>query len=98
MCAYDLRLFADFNFSANIQFIVAHPPNFTSRLVCMMCSLGMKAYKSINDESDLRLFRPELNMKRLKDSMARLAMQGCDFDPQELIHCIGKLVRLGECY
>jgi branched-subunit amino acid aminotransferase/4-amino-4-deoxychorismate lyase len=58
----------------------------------------MKAYKSINDESDLRLFRPELNMKRLKDSMARLAMPGYDFDPQELIHCIGKLVRLGECY
>jgi branched-subunit amino acid aminotransferase/4-amino-4-deoxychorismate lyase len=58
----------------------------------------MKAYKSIHDESDLRLFRPELNMKRLRDSMARLAMPGHDFDAQELINCIGKLVRLGESY
>ena len=61
-----------------------------------LLSTGMKAYKSIHDETDLRLFRPELNTKRLKDSMARLAMPGYDFDAQELIHCIGKLVRLGE--
>ena len=57
----------------------------------------MKAYKNINDSSDLRLFRPDLNMKRLKDSMERLSMSGNDFDSQELIDLIGKLVRLGEC-
>lgn len=56
----------------------------------------MKAYKTIKDSSDLRLFRPELNMKRLKDSMTRLSMPGTDFDSQELINCIGKLVRVDE--
>lgn len=55
---------------------------------------GMKAYKTINDSSDLRLFRPDLNMKRLKDSMERLSMPGYDFEPQELIKCIAELVRL----
>ena len=54
----------------------------------------MKAYKTTKDSSDLRLFRPDLNMKRLKDSMNRLSMPGCDFDTNELINCIGKLVRL----
>lgn len=58
------------------------------------CFEGMKAYKSITDSSDLRLFRPDLNMKRLKDSMSRLSMPGNDFDSQELIKCIGELVRL----
>ena len=58
--------------------------------------IGMKAYKTIKDSSDLRLFRPELNMKRLKDSMTRLSMPGADFDSQELINCIGKLVRVDE--
>ena len=56
----------------------------------------MKAYKTIDDTSDLRLFRPDLNMKRLKDSMSRLSMPGDDFDPKELITCISELVRLGE--
>jgi len=58
------------------------------------CFEGMKAYKTIKDSSDLRLFRPDLNMKRLKDSMTRLSMPGADFDSQELINCIGKLVRV----
>lgn len=60
------------------------------------CFEGMKAYKSISDSSDLRLFRPELNMKRLKDSMERLSMPGNDFDSQELIKCIGELVRVDQ--
>jgi len=58
------------------------------------CFEGMKAYKTIKDSNDLRLFRPELNMKRLKDSMERLSLPGNDFDSQELIKCIGELVRL----
>ena len=58
--------------------------------------IGMKAYKTINDESDLRLFRPDLNMKRLKNSMERLSMPGYDFDKQELTKCIGELVRVGK--
>ncbi|KAL7539815.1 hypothetical protein ACHAXR_009621 [Thalassiosira sp. AJA248-18] len=60
------------------------------------CFEGMKAYKSISDSSDLRLFRPEMNMKRLKDSMDRLSMPGNDFDSQELIKCIGELVRVDQ--
>ena len=56
----------------------------------------MKAYKSVKDSNDIRLFRPQLNMKRLSNSMDRLCMPGADFDPEELIDCIAKLVRLGE--
>lgn len=55
----------------------------------------MKAYKSVSDES-LRLFRPELNMERLRRSMERLHMPGSDFDQAELLECIKKLVRLDE--
>ena len=62
----------------------------------LQCFEGMKAYKTLDDEDDIRLFRPDMNMRRLKDSMARLAKPGADFDSQELIDCIGKLVRLGE--
>jgi hypothetical protein len=57
--------------------------------------LGMKAYKSISNSDDLRLFRPELNMKRLSNSMRRLSCPGYDFDQQELINCIAELVRTG---
>lgn len=56
----------------------------------------MKAYKTMHDASDLRLFRPDRNMRRLQDSMARLAMPGYDFNAQELINCIAKLVRLDQ--
>ena len=52
----------------------------------------MKAYKAIPDQS-LRLFRPDLNMARLKRSMERLQMPGFDFDPNELIECIKILVK-----
>ena len=54
----------------------------------------MKAYKSLTDDS-LRLFRPDMNMTRLKNSMDRLSMPGCDFESQELINCIAELVRIG---
>lgn len=58
----------------------------------LQCFEGMKAYKSLNDDS-IRLFRPDMNMKRLKSSMKRLHMPGHDFDSQELIKCIAELVR-----
>mmetsp|Transcript_24000 Transcript_24000/g.49708 ORF Transcript_24000/g.49708 Transcript_24000/m.49708 type:complete len:402 (+) Transcript_24000:153-1358(+) len=57
------------------------------------CFEGMKAYKSLTDDS-LRLFRPDKNMERLRNSMERLSMPGYDFDPQELINCIAELVRV----
>jgi branched-chain amino acid aminotransferase len=52
----------------------------------------MKAYKALTDGS-IRLFRPDMNMKRLKSSMKRLEMPGFDFDSQGLIDCIAELVR-----
>lgn len=55
----------------------------------------MKAYKSLDDNS-LRLFRPDMNMKRLASSMDRLHMPGFDFNQNELIQCIGELVKLDE--
>jgi branched-chain amino acid aminotransferase len=66
------------------------------------CFEGMKAYKGIlcddDDDTcasdDIFLFRPDLNMIRLKSSMERLAMPGCDFDSEELIQCIMRLVDL----
>jgi branched-chain amino acid aminotransferase len=56
----------------------------------------MKAYRSSNDDSQLRLFRPDMNMKRLANSMDRLAMPGADFNHQELIECIAELVRIDQ--
>ena len=53
----------------------------------------MKAYHSLTDES-IRLFRPDLNMQRLSNSMERLSLPGHDFDHNELIQCIMKLVSL----
>lgn len=69
----------------------------TQTIATTNASIGMKAYKSLSNPNDLRLFRPELNMKRLKNSMERLSMPGYDFEPQELIECIAELVRVGEC-
>jgi branched-chain amino acid aminotransferase len=61
----------------------------------LQCFEGMKAYKSLTDDS-LRLFRPDMNMKRLASSMDRLSMPGSDFDHEEFIKCIKKLVQAEE--
>lgn len=58
----------------------------------LQCFEGMKAYKTLTDPVEVRLFRPEMNMKRLSNSMARLDMPGYDFDHAELIKCLSKLV------
>lgn len=64
----------------------------------MQCFEGMKAYRTLNpnDENDesLRLFRPDLNMKRLSNSMERISLPGHDFDGKELIKCMKKLISL----
>jgi branched-chain amino acid aminotransferase len=54
----------------------------------------MKAYKSLDNDKQLRMFRPDLNMIRLSNSMDRLHMAGADFDHQELIKCIMELVKV----
>ncbi|KAJ5071545.1 subgroup iiii aminotransferase [Anaeramoeba ignava] len=49
---------------------------------------GMKAYKDKN--KNVRLFRPEQNMKRFLNTAKRLALP--DFNPDELLKCLEKLV------
>lgn len=76
----------------------------------LQCFEGMKAYKTTtttaattatdthdsDNATTVRLFRPDKNMERLQKSMERLQMPGHDFDPNELIHLIQKLVKLDE--
>ncbi|KAI0225697.1 branched-chain-amino-acid transaminase bat2 [Massospora cicadina] len=54
------------------------------------CFEGMKAYKG--SDGKLRLFRPDLNMRRLDLSSKRLAMPA--IDGKELIKLIGELIKL----
>jgi len=56
------------------------------------CFEGMKAYKSIFDES-LLLFRPEKNMLRFQKSIDRLDMD-CSFDYNELLVCMKELIKM----
>jgi branched-chain amino acid aminotransferase len=60
----------------------------------LQCFEGMKAYRSLLDDDSIHLFRPDKNMERLSNSMHRLHMPGDDFDREELIKCIGELVKL----
>ena len=54
------------------------------------CFEGMKA--SIDAEGHVRLFRPDMNMMRLNNSMKRLLLP--EFDGDELLKCLAKLIRL----
>ncbi|CAI5738417.1 unnamed protein product [Peronospora destructor] len=54
------------------------------------CFEGMKAY--IDSEGHVRLFRPDMNMKRLNNSMKRLLLP--EFDGDELLKCLAELIRL----
>jgi branched-chain amino acid aminotransferase len=68
----------------------------------MTCFEGMKAYRTLDGESSsssssaLRLFRPDLNMQRLSNSMERISLPGHDFSHDELIQCISKLITLDQ--
>ena len=65
-------------------------PAASSLHYALQCFEGMKAYK--DKHGNLRLFRPDCNMQRLNDSMARLYMPS--FDGEEWIKCIKELVKL----
>ncbi|GLD97753.1 hypothetical protein PINS_up006450 [Pythium insidiosum] len=54
------------------------------------CFEGMKAYKDA--EGRVRLFRPDMNMKRLNSSMKRLLLP--QFDEDELTECLKELLRV----
>jgi len=63
----------------------------------LQCFEGMKAYRSLQEKDSndsIQLFRPDKNMERLTNSMNRLEMPGADFDNNELINCIGELVKV----
>ena len=51
---------------------------------------GLKAYK--NNEGQVRLFRPEMNLKRLNNSAKRLAMP--EIDIEDVLEALEKLVLL----
>lgn len=54
------------------------------------CFEGMKAYLDSNDQ--IRLFRPQMNMKRFQSAISRLSLFNCD--PQELLKCIEEFVKV----
>ncbi|XP_054707048.1 branched-chain-amino-acid aminotransferase, cytosolic-like [Uloborus diversus] len=55
---------------------------------------GMKAFKYSNEQ--VALFRPELNMERLRVSAERAALPS--FDKGELLKCLKKLVLIDKCW
>ena len=50
----------------------------------------MKAFK--DEKKRIRLFRPELNMNRLRNSCKRLTLP--DFDSKELLECLKELLKV----
>lgn len=56
------------------------------------CFEGMKAYA--NEQGEIRLFRPTLNMSRLNKSASRLHLP--NFNEDELLRCIEALVTLDQ--
>jgi len=56
----------------------------------LACYEGMKAFK--DKDGKVRLFRPELNMKRFNVSAARLCLP--QFDEAQLLECIKELLRM----
>mmetsp|Transcript_14909 Transcript_14909/g.21274 ORF Transcript_14909/g.21274 Transcript_14909/m.21274 type:complete len:390 (+) Transcript_14909:166-1335(+) len=64
----------------------------------LQCFEGMKAYRSLSDNSDgdsqILMFRPDCNLQRFSDSMNRLHFGCYDFDQKELLECIKELVRV----
>ena len=58
----------------------------------------MKAYKSLSNDKDMLLFRPNKNLDRLETSIKRLEMisgdDGEDLNKEELLNCIIKLIQI----
>jgi len=64
------------------------PTKIFSRLA--QCFEGMKAYVGV--DGTVRMFRPEMNMNRMHNSMTRLALPG--FDKAQWLDCIKELVKV----
>ncbi|DAZ92625.1 TPA: hypothetical protein N0F65_011891 [Lagenidium giganteum] len=54
------------------------------------CFEGMKAY--VDPNGKIRLFRPDMNMKRMNSSMQRLLLP--EFDEEQMIECLKELIRV----
>lgn len=67
------------------------PPGCISLHYAMQCFEGMKAFRGTRD-GHIRLFRPELNARRLNKSSERLTLP--TFDEGEFLKCLTELVRL----
>lgn len=67
-------------------------PAASSLHYALQCFEGMKAYT--DDEGNVRLFRPDMNMKRMNDSMERLHLP--TFDGEALLKCIEELVHIDQ--
>jgi len=65
-------------------------PAATCLHYAMECFEGMKAYK--DKAGRTRMFRPDMNMKRLHSSATRLAMPS--FEQEALLACIKRLLRV----
>lgn len=64
------------------------PPGCSSLHYGLQCFEGMKAYK--DNKGKIRMFRPDMNMKRMDFSMRRLAFPG--LDKEGFLECIKKLL------
>lgn len=70
------------------------PPSSSVFHYGIECFEGLKAYK--DSQGRIRLFRPELNMRRFLSAAERLALP--TFEPYELLQLIEKLVRIEESW
>ena len=69
---------------------LAIDPAASSLHYALQCFEGMKAY--LDDKNQIRLFRPDMNMKRLNRSMARLCMP--PVNESQLLECLKELIRV----
>jgi len=65
-------------------------PAATSLHYGLQCFEGMKCY--LDDEDNIRMFRPDMNMKRMNNSMKRLFLP--EFDGDAFVECIAELCRV----
>jgi branched-chain amino acid aminotransferase len=68
-----------------------HPASKCLHYACQLFE-GLKAYRGVDGK--IRMFRPDMNMKRMQNSAERSYFPS--FDREELIKCISHLIRLDE--
>ncbi|CUE74209.1 branched chain amino acid transferase, putative [Bodo saltans] len=66
------------------------PPQCSGLHYGLQCFEGLKAYR--DKKNNIRLFRPEMNLRRLQNSMNRLVFPR--FDEKEMLDCLKELVRI----